>query len=276
MHEGVPISALTNFKLASLSKQFVSHAFSKLEAKGKLSLDNHVTEYVSLPPRMKEITLYHILNHTSGIPDYFRILKDKPSQLSSSTNDSIVRMARKTVLDFAPGQTFQYSNSGYVLAWEVLREIVGDNPTSWFEKKIFRPAGMIHTCFSTGRDVKIPHRAIGYSHRKGKWIEDDATNYTLGDGGVYSSMGDMIQWAKHLDTLPRDRKNGGKYSLGWFFRQSSKGPIFYHTGSEAGFHSFFLRIPEERYSILLFSNANPSGKVLLSKVLPFRGEMPNL
>ncbi len=275
IHTGEKISPRTNFKMASLSKQFVGRAFSMLEAKGKLSFDDCVSDYFSLPHRMKGIALHHILNHTSGIPDYFRILKGKSSVLASSTNDSILRLVRKAPLDFIPGSAFRYSNSGYVLAWEVLREIVGANPSSWFRKKIFRPAGMMHTCFSTGVETKIPHRALGYTHRRGKWVEDDITNFTLGDGGVYSSMGDMIQWSKHLDSLPCDRADG-KYSLGWFIRRSSSGGIFYHTGSEAGFHSFFLRVPEEQYSILLLSNANPSGRVLLSKVLPFRGEMPNL
>ena len=200
------IDTQTNFRLASCTKQFTAMAIMLLVHDGKLRYDESLTEiFPEFPAYGKTITVRHLLNHTSGLPDYEDLMdaaeKKKGTSIWSpekQIQDSGVLqlLEKESQGKFAPGTKWEYSNSGYVVLGLIVAKRSGKSFGEFLHDRIFTPLKMDHTLvFEKGRN-EIANRAYGHSKKGNGFVETDqsSTSATQGDGGVYSNLEDLSQW----------------------------------------------------------------------------------
>ena len=193
-----PITAQTDFRLASCTKQFTAMAIMLLVHDGKLRYDTRLTDvFPDFPEYGKAITIRHLLNHSSGLPDYEALMEQSPTRWSEAqqiTDAEVLALLKsQTHGKFAPGSSWSYSNSGYVVLGLVVAQVSGQSFPDFLQARIFRPLRMDHTlAYVRGTNV-VPNRAYGHSQEGNKFIQTDqsSTSATLGDGGVYSNLEDF-------------------------------------------------------------------------------------
>lgn len=267
------ITAKTPFYIASLSKQFTAVAIEMLAERGKLSYDDKLVKYFpefeSFAP---EITLRQILTHTSGLIDHLDVMEDK---VTGWTNDDVVKLLKKeNRVKFQPLEKFGYSNSGYVLLAMIVEKVSGISFSEFLSKNIFKPLKMNDTYVVDRKNLKIPDKAKGYSLTDNKWEVSDYDAFTVGAGGIYSTLEDLEKWDRSFYTQPLISKetiktaslpptlNNGKptpYGFGWLAEFAAKGDlanVWYvaSNGNFKGFQSFMKRIPERNFSVIVLSN----------------------
>ncbi len=200
------IDADTNFRLASLTKQFTATAIMLLVHDGKLHYEDHLTDvFPDFPPYGKKITIRHLLNHTSGLKDYEDLMPSQDNvpeeKLDQIQDDGVLALLEKQNSGkFAPGTHWDYSNSGYVLLGLVVEKISGKPFGQFLQDRIFTPLHMDHTiAYQKGKN-EVTNRAYGHSLVSGHWQQTDqsSTSATLGDGGVYTSLHDLEKWEAAL------------------------------------------------------------------------------
>ncbi len=265
-----------NFRLASVTKQFTATAVLLLIQRGKFTLDHTLTDiFEGFPAYGKNITVKHLLNHTSGIEDYEDYVPDS-AMVNQIKDQGVLDIVRK--LDkgyFAPGEQYRYSNTAYALLALIIEKYSGQTYAGFLKANIFKPLGMKNTIAYEKGISEVKHRAFGYSKNKEEqWVRRDqsSTSAVLGDGGIYSSTNDLYLWDQSLYTdkiLPNgviqlafspNKTNDGKavdYGFGWHLTTTKKGEkVVYHTGSTTSFRNVFYRIPTSEFSIILLTNRN--------------------
>ncbi|SFC82227.1 CubicO group peptidase, beta-lactamase class C family [Parapedobacter composti] len=270
-----PVSATTNFRLASVSKQFTATCILQLVHQGKLAMGTTLAEaFPGFPAYGNTVTVKHLLTHTSGIPDYEDYVADtafNPQIKDQGVLDILMKLESGY---FKPGTQFRYSNSGYALLALMVARYSGQPFAAYLQQHIFAPLGMTSTLAHEEGKTTVPVRAFGYSATDGRWVRRDqsSTSAVLGDGGIYSNVLDMLKWDQALYTgsvLPihwidesfaYHRLAGGGtvgYGYGWHLKQTKDGhKAVYHTGSSTSFRNIFYRIPSRRFSIILLTNRN--------------------
>ncbi|MEJ5994255.1 serine hydrolase domain-containing protein [Pedobacter sp. Du54] len=275
LEDNVKVTKQSNFRLASVSKQFTAAAILQLVENNKLSLHTKLSEcFPALSTYAQDITIQHLLNHTSGILDYDEVIDESATTAQLSDADVLKACMNFKKTYFLPGSQYRYSNTAYVLLGLIIEKYSGLSYPNYLAKYIFKPLKMRSTLAYIKGVNKIKHRAYGYSKKQGSWIRKDqsSTSATLGDGGIYSNIIDFVKWDAALYSdkiLPQavwqsafaqqSLNNGTKidYGFGWHLKTSSTNKqIVYHTGSTTSFRNVFYRIPEERLSIILFTNRN--------------------
>jgi len=276
-------SPKTNYRLASVSKQFTATAILLLTERGKLSLEDDLTKFFqNFPAYGQAIRVRHLLNHTSGLLAYEDLL---PSDLQEPVVDADVLkvLAEQNHTYFAPGSQFRYSNSGYALLACIVERVSGMSYAQFMARNIFRPLGMKET-FLTRRDrITGNRRAFGYSKKDGAWTRTDqsTTSFVLGDGGVYSSLEDLQKWeaalagAKLLPkktleemmtlTIASKEESAEGYGYGWFTGKHGREPAVWHTGSSIGFRNAYLRIPGKSFTVIVLTNRNDASAIILAR-----------
>lgn len=263
----------TVFRIASITKQFTATAVLQLESQGKLSVQDPVCKYLdNCPAAWKNVTLHHLLTHTSGIPDFVALLKGFKSTGQNPVAETI-QLFRDLPLAFSPGTDYQYSNSGYTLLAWVVEKTSGQTLAAYLKENVFDPVGMA----STRRDVQqsiIPRRAGGYSNEKGglKNAGTSDMDRAIGAGDLLSTVEDLLRWDQSLYTekvLPKvalDRmfapfRDG--YAYGWMVRNKLGRQAIYHPGAGAGFQSAVIRFPQEKVTVIVLGNTSqtPSAKI---------------
>lgn len=287
-----PITDTTMFNICSVSKQFSAVALLKLAEEGKLSLDDSVAKYFPQfkAPFYRDITLRHLLSHTSGIPDArprteeqwarYRAENDsrfdcvRDFKLFCDESESCRYLEKLDTLNFPPGTGYEYMNPTFQLVLMIVEQVTGEDFDTWMHDHIFVPAGMPGTVyFEPGRD--IPAMAHGYSRGKdGHWQEDDYGEcsffQTKADGGIYTTAKEFIAWDKALfgdiviSAASRAEAHTGHvatdipdtdYGYGWFIERHPDRPQkIYHTGDNGGFYIFEGRFPEKDLFYLIFAN----------------------
>lgn len=270
---GVPITPSTVFHVASLSKQFTAMAVSMLEAAGKLSEDDDIRKYVpELPDFGRPITIRHLLNHTSGLRDQWELLI-----LSGWRMDDVItqahimdRLERQKELNFAPGEQYLYSNSGFTLLAEIVSRVSGRPFTDWTRDNIFKPLGMTSTHFHLDHQEIVRNRAYSYEEEPGKGFVQSVLNYAnVGATSLFTTVEDMAKWMHNFD----DKRVGGaavmqrmvtkgvlndhteiSYARGIVVGEYKGLRSFEHGGGDAGFRSYMLYFPDERFGVAVFSN----------------------
>jgi CubicO group peptidase (beta-lactamase class C family) len=201
----LPIDGVTDFRLASFTKQFTAMAIMLLVHDGKLRYDQPLTDlFPGFPAYGKSITVRHLLTHTGGLPDYEDLMDEaEKGKAPIWTAERQIRdqevldlLKRQTHGKFAAGASWDYSNSGYVVLGLVVARVSGQSFGDFLRARIFQPLHMERTlAFVAGKNT-VPNRAFGHSKKDGGFIETDqsATSATLGDGGVYSNLDDLAKW----------------------------------------------------------------------------------
>jgi CubicO group peptidase (beta-lactamase class C family) len=195
----------TDFRLASVTKQFTAMAVMLLVRDGKLRYESTLTEiFPEFPAYGKTITIRHLLTHTSGLPDYEDLMdreeksggKRWSAERQIQDAEVLALLEKETRGKFPPGTSWAYSNSGYVVLGLIIARISGVPYPEFLEQNIFAPLGMRGTLAYQKGKAEVPHRAFGHSRERGKLILTDqsSTSATLGDGGIYSNLEDLSKW----------------------------------------------------------------------------------
>src|SRR5216684_922822 len=281
------IDAQTNFRLASFTKQFTAMAVMLLVHDGKLRYNETLTEiFPDFPAYGKPITIRNLLNHTSGLPDYEDLMDaEEKAKGMIWTPEKQIQDAEVLELlkkekngKFAPGTSWSYSNSGYVVLGLTVAKASGKSYGEFLRERIFAPLKMNHTIvFQKGKN-EVANRALGHSKQNGALKETDqsSTSATLGDGGIYSNLEDLAKWDDALrnhtlmsgkDFQPAlapvklndrsephwpkepsdDNLHPGKpvsYGFGWFLDPYQGRQRMWHTGSTMGFRTVIERFTD--------------------------------
>lgn len=204
-----PITATTNFRLASFTKQFTAAATLLLVQDGKLKLDQSLHSVFSdLPAYTERVTIRQLLNHTAGLPDYEDLMEAAEKNGHSSwtkerqiQDEEVLQLLRgQTKPAFEAGTRWSYSNSAYVVLGLIVAKVSGMPFGDFLEQRLFEPLGMKQTLvYQTGKN-QVRERAFGYKLLAGEFVDSDqsSTSATLGDGGIYSNLEDLSRWAHAL------------------------------------------------------------------------------
>jgi len=268
-----PATTSTNYRLASVTKQFTAMAVMMLVDRGKLSLDSRLTDVLpGAPAYLHEVKIRHLLNHTSGIVDYEDLIPE--SQTVQVLDKDVLSLLRSIDSVYFPaGAKFKYSNSGYSLLALVVESISGQPFAEFLKNNIFTPLGMDHTLAYQQGVSTVAKRAFGYSRTDTGFVRTDqsVTSAVLGDGGIYSSVDDLFRWDQALygESLVRSslyeqaitpgRLNDGSrttYGFGWFIESHTQSTWYLHEGSTRGFRNAILRIPDKQFTVIILTNRN--------------------
>ena len=296
IESGVRINADSSFRLASVSKQFTTTAIAVLAEEGKLDFDDLLTVHIPELDSWPGVTVRHLMEHTSGIPDYYEKAyyddydHDGPM---AKMSELVEIMSLYPDADFSPGERYVYNNAAYQVLATIVERASGVSFAEFLKEKVFSPAGMTTaTTFSSSRP-DIPNRALGYRKTDtGYELYDyDVLNDMLGDGGVYATLKDFIAWDKSLyanavvtsktltEMYTSAQLNNGEstgYGFGWSVGALHGHKRVGHSGSWVGFRTNIARYPEENLTVVVLTNradGNPGGYVnkISNIFLPDRG-----
>lgn len=210
----------TKYKIGSFTKQFTAAAILKLYEKGELGLEDHIVKFIQNYKQSGDITVHHLLSHTSGIPEHTNFEEYKIGE--RITCDVVLDRLNKRELNFRPGERFEYSNSNYLLLAQIVEVISGLDIETFYQKYIFKAAGLNNTGVSRSEDI-IPEMAQGYSYSGQGIVNADYYDMSgaFGSGFLYSNAEDLLIWIKALlggkiirfDTL---KKMFSPYGFVWY------------------------------------------------------------
>jgi CubicO group peptidase (beta-lactamase class C family) len=261
------LSLSTPFYLASLSKQFTALSILILRDEGKLELDDYLFSYFpDLGDFAKKITIRNLLNHTSGLPDYFQAEWDEPGLTNALLYEKIKKNVKQ--LNFRPGHRFRYNNTGYVMLSLIVEKVSGMAYYKFFDSKISEPLGLENTwVFDLRNNPRTDIRAIGYKSNMKN--ENDYNLLTTGDGGMYSTIEDLFVWDQALYSnklikqesqeeafTPVSLANGRNqnYGFGWYIGNNMNGRTVYHSGGLVGFRTYIERQIDVKNTIIILNN----------------------
>jgi CubicO group peptidase (beta-lactamase class C family) len=281
VEENVPITPKSVFDIGSTSKQFTAASILLLEKQGKLSVNDDVRKYVpELPDYGNQVTILHLLNHTSGLRDYLTLMELAGIRADSVTTDedALALIARQRALNFAPGSEWLYSNTGFFLLSTIVKRVSGKTLREFAGENIFTPLGMTQTQYRDSHTSLIANRALAYDANEKK------AGYTLnvsyfeqtGDGAVHTSVEDLLKWDENFYTgqiggkiflaelQEHGKLNNGKvldYAKGLNVAEYRGLHTVRHGGSWGGYRAVLLRFPDQHFSVACLcnvGNANPA------------------
>jgi CubicO group peptidase (beta-lactamase class C family) len=281
----------TNYRLASMTKQFTASAILLLAEDGKLSLDDPVRHWLpSLPEADDAITIRHLLTHTGGLIDYEDLVPGSPPpavalpagalppsseevvddpRLQLRDIDVLHLLEKERHLYFAAGTDYRYSNGGYSMLALIVEKASGKAFQDFLRERIFEPLGMYDTLAYVAEGPAVPNRAFGYTQVDGKWQRTDQslTSAVLGDGGIYSSIDDLAKWdaasydhrllsdtSRKLAFTPWTKTDDATVQYGFGIRLT--GETQWHSGETIGFRNVIVRYPKRRLSVIVLTNRN--------------------
>jgi CubicO group peptidase (beta-lactamase class C family) len=281
---GVPLTSESVFYMGSVSKQFTAASVVLAAEQGYLSLDDDIRKWVpEIPSYGKTITLREMLHHTSGFRDVLGLLALAGRNFEDihPTPELLDLLSRQKALNYAPGDEFLYSNTNFFLMSVVIPRATGKALSQFAEENIFKPLGMTHTRFYDDHSVVVPGRVPAYSPRPGGGFRIDwSTNFDkIGDGGLMSSVDDLLLWDRNFydnklgkGTLLKELQtpgvlNNGKpieYALGLFVSKYRGLPVVAHSGALFGYRTEIQRFPQQKFSSIILCNIGTADTVRLS------------
>jgi CubicO group peptidase (beta-lactamase class C family) len=263
----IPNSPSTKFRLGSVTKQFTAASILLLEERGKLKTDDPVKKFMpDAPAAWDKITIYHLLTHTSGIPNFTSFPDYGKQEPFASTPEKLVARFRDKPLDFEPGEKWSYSNSGYVLLGYLLEKISGESYEKFVQDNIFTPLGMKDSGYDSNSAV-IPRRATGYVPGKDGPVIAGFIHMSIpfSAGALYSTTEDLLRWeqglfggkvlsAGSLTKMTTPFKDD--YACGVGVRTVSGRKVIDHGGGIEGFNTFLAYYPEDKLTVVALANLN--------------------
>lgn len=276
----IPNKPETIFEAGSISKQFTAAATVLLALDGKLNLADDVRKYVpELPTYDRTITIRHLLNHTSGLRDWGEIaaIAGWPRGARAHTHDDVLDiLSHQRALNYPPGDRYSYTNSGYNLLAIIVSRVSGQPFATFTQERLFKPLGLTNTSWRDDYRRIVKGRAQAYSRsRSGAWQLEMPFEYVHGNGGLLTTVGDLLTWTAMLDKPTEGWKamvdsmhvrgvltNGDTitYALGLMVGPYRGLPRVEHSGATAGYRADLLRFPGRGLAIAVLcnaANANP-------------------
>ena len=280
----IPVDTETIFHVASVSKQFTAFAVVLLAQDGKLSLDADIREYLpKFPDVGHTITARHLIHHTSGVRDHWSLVMEADWRMDDviTDEDLLKLLYKQRELNFAPGDMHLYSNAGYELLAEIVRSVSGKSLKEFCEERIFGPLGMTHTHFHDDHRHIVPNRAYCYGRIKEGEYEKLVLSYAnAGATSLFTTGEDLMKWQRNFVTgkvggeeaintmMGRSSLSDGReisYAFGIGHSTYRDKEVIAHSGGDAGFRSYLMRLPELDLSIAVLSNLAQSNAPALGR-----------
>jgi CubicO group peptidase (beta-lactamase class C family) len=263
----IPNTPDAKFRLGSLTKQFTAASILLLEERGKLKVEDLVKKYLpDSPAAWDKITIFHLLTHTSGIPNFTSFPDYREKEALPATPEELVARFRDKPLDFQPGERWNYSNSGYVLLGYLLEKITGESYAKFVQEDIFVPLGMKDSGYDSNSAI-ILRRAAGYTSgpggpRNAGYID---MSIPFSAGALYSTTEDLLRWeqglfggkllsAASLAKMTTPFKND--YAFGLTVTMQDGHKRIEHNGGIEGFNTVLAYYPDDKLTVIVLSNIN--------------------
>lgn len=274
LETGTPWTTNTISESGSVAKQFTATAIVLLARDGVLSLDDDITKWIPEAKGFgKKITVRHLLTHTSGLPDRYTLheVQNRPAGVVDHSNAEVLSvLAGLRELNFDPGEDYEYSNTGYIVAATIVERASGKSLQAFTSERIFRPLGMENTRWREDHRVVVPGRASAYSGTLTTGYRNDHPfTRVIGSGGLLTTVGDFLKWEAAMqagagpwgavrDSLQRTMRlnegTGITYALGVSVSTWRGVPAVTHTGSTGGYRAALHRYPEQNVAVALLCN----------------------
>jgi len=299
----VPLTKQNSFQVASISKQFTAYGIMLLKNKGLLNYDSFVCKYIQTFP-YKNITVRHLLNHTSGLPNFWDDIRPNMDTTKSNGNKNVLEyiIQHQLPLQYEPGTKFKYADIGYDFLANIIENISGLNYQDFMNKNVFKPLKMKNTIAYMVTDIRRiqnENLAIGhtlengkfeYAHLQSKYNFVSYLGDFYGDGSVVTTARDLAIWDKELKKcklMPsqiqsesiieptfngkiiyaRTNPNVG-YGFGWFIKNTPSGKMVYHSGGHPGNSHVLYRLLDKDITFIFLSNAETANlKHLRNRIL---------
>jgi CubicO group peptidase (beta-lactamase class C family) len=271
LEEKIPIEADSIFRLGSVSKQFTAMAIMVLAERGKLAYDDPVSRYVPELERFGDITVRHLLTHTSGLPDYYDDIEVSGPRPSNA--DVMKFLSGWGESEFTPGARHEYSNPGYEALTQVVVAASGQSFASFMRENVFKPAGMQDSLIHDHTEPVVPRRVLGYSQNEAgdgfDLNDDDPLNGITGSGSQFSPLDDFFHWDQALygealvrqatlkEGFTRGKTSDGAefdYGFGWRLDSYRGQRRIAHGGSWVGFRTAISRYPDIGLTVVVLMN----------------------
>lgn len=279
-----PASPATVYRIGSITKQFTAAAVLLLRDEGKLALDDPLSKFLPDFPHGADVTVRHLLTHTSGIRSFTSLKEYRAGMAEDRTSDEMIRLFRDQPMDFPPGEKFLYNNSGFFLLGVIIEKASGMDYAGFLKKRLFAPAGMESTWVDAPK-LEVARRAVGCKKAGKDWKEADPISMTQpgGAGAMISTVEDLLKWDAALHggmllkresvaemTAPAKLKDGKatRYGFGLFLEGQGAARVIGHGGGINGFVSYLGRFPGRGLSVAVLVNAEGfDARGLANKVL---------
>jgi CubicO group peptidase (beta-lactamase class C family) len=268
----VPLKKNMVFRIGSITKQFTAVAILQLMESGRISLQDNIQKHIpNFPVKKYDITIEHLLSHTSGLKEYTAISHPDPYiERHDFTPEFLIDHFKSEPLEFEPGTKFSYSNSNYVLLGYIIEKVSKEKYHRYMEDHIIKPLGLFSTYYATEQTV-VPNRVTGYTRDRGFFENCAYQTISLGYacGDLMSTVEDLNRWNEALlafkpvkkETLdkaftPYKLKNGtySTYGYGWFIDSVRGSKCIHHEGQVSGFIAQEKYFPEEKVYAVILTN----------------------
>lgn len=272
LEHSIPLEPDMVFRLGSITKQFTAAAILLLEERGKLSIDDPITKFLpDYPVRGHEITVAHLVAHTSGIRSYTGIPGWMQTKIKEDLSlEELINGFKDEAMDFDPGERLQYNNSGYVLLGAVIEKASGKSYEEFIDEEIFEPLGMSSSCYGSHARI-IPRRVSGYGRgrdgfRNAQYLSMSQPHAA---GSLLSTVDDLAKWdaslytdallsehsrEKQVQPFLRNDGESTRYAYGLFIGNFRGQPMIQHGGGIFGFSTYGLRLPRDRVYVAVLTN----------------------
>lgn len=256
----------TVYHIASVSKNFTAAAILKLEEKGLLSTKDLLSKYIPDFTRANEITIHHLLTHTSGIANVNDMKEYAEASRVSQTPESLIKLFKGSPLNFNPGDKYSYSNSNYNILAYIVEKVSGKTFGDFLEAELLKPSGMLNTAHHQKANLTIKNCAVGYQSDGNFGLEkSDYLDWSskTGNGSMYTTANDLLKWDRalangkvlskaSLEQMYANHKANTGY--GCFVKDHLNRRRAYMNGRSPGFTSYFARYPDEDVCIIVLAN----------------------
>jgi CubicO group peptidase (beta-lactamase class C family) len=290
LEHGIALSPRSVLDVGSISKQFTAMAILLLQQEGKLSLDDPIRKYIpEMPPYADRVTIRRALSQTSGLRDLYVMWSQTGRAYAGDTVDALRVITRSAEPNYEPGARYLYTNSGWILAAQVVYRLTGQTLAQFADARIFKPLGMHDTRYLSDASLMIPNLATGYAPRNGGGFRVARSAYDgaiVGAGAVHTTVKDFGRWLDNYDAAtvggrdvittmttattlndgsPATSGASQAYAVGLNVGTMRGLRVVSHGGSWAGYRGHFLRFPEQRMAVATFCNLTTSGPDSLAR-----------
>jgi CubicO group peptidase (beta-lactamase class C family) len=275
----IPDAPDVKFRIGSLTKQFTAALILLLQQDGKLSLSDPIAAHLpDAPAAWSKVTIFQLLHHVSGIPDFTEDPRFPVWSASPRTPKEILALVADKPLDFPTGSKFVYSNTNYEILGAIIEKVSGKTYAEMLSSRLLGPLGLKDTGLDAD-DLILPHRALGYRREGEGWVyaHSESLSVPWAAGAMYSTTGDLARWARALyggkvlgpESLKQMTTPGlGAYAMGLIASSQAGGPLIWHNGGIEGFHSYLGWRPQSRVTVVVLANDQGSpDEVIAGKLI---------
>ncbi len=259
---GIPNSSKTKFQIASLSKTFTAASVLMLEERGSLDISHSISKYIPELSNFEKVTIHHLLNHHSGIPDINRQSIYKELERNPQTPSTLIEVIKDFELSYEPGEKYSYSNSNYNILAALIEVVSEQDYGTFLYENIFQPLGMMNSGHHANAGELIGNLATGYVPAGGYTSVEIAPyldwSVKTGNGSLYSTTVDLLKWINELmggrvlSKASVDKMLSNKY--GWFVQEKLGEEAIYINGNSPGFSAYLAHFPEKNLVIIVLGN----------------------